>query len=52
MSDWSSFLANEQDRFLSELMEFVKIPSVSASSEFESDVVDAANWVARRITQA
>ena len=52
MSDWSSFLANEQDRFLSELMEFVKIPSVSASSEFESDVADAANWVARRITQA
>lgn len=52
MSDWSSFLANEQDRFLSELMEFVKIPSVSASSEFASDVVDAANWVAQRITQA
>ena len=43
MSNWKSFLDKEQDRFLSELIEFVKIPSVSASSEFEKDVVDAAN---------
>ena len=52
MSNWKSFLDKEQDRFLSELIEFVKIPSVSASSEFEKDVVDAANWVATRITHA
>ena len=52
MSDWSSFLNKEQNRFLSELIEFVKIPSVSASSDFEKDVSDAAKWVATRIARA
>ena len=52
MASWKHFLEKEQDRFLSELIEFVKIPSVSASPEFIDDVKDAADWVAKRIIKA
>ncbi|MFL2810911.1 MAG: dipeptidase [Paracoccaceae bacterium] len=52
MTNWKHFLDEEQDRFLSELIEFVKIPSVSASPDFIDDVKDAADWVAKRIIKA
>ena len=52
MTNWKHFLDEEQDRFLSELIEFVKIPSVSAAPDFIDDVKDAADWVAKRIIKA
>ena len=52
MTNWKHFLDEEQDRFLSELIEFVKIPSISASPDYIDDVKDAADWVAKRIIKA
>lgn len=47
-----TYLDREQDRFIAELMDFVRIPSVSAKPENIPDVQAAAHWVARRLTQA
>lgn len=44
MMDWSSYLDQEQSRFIDELTEFVRIPSVSAKPENTSDVYRAAEW--------
>lgn len=50
--DWQAYLDREQDRFVRELMAFVRIPSVSAKPENHADVVRAAEWVAARLTKA
>ncbi len=50
--DWSSYLDAEQPRFIDELMEFVRIPSVSAKSENAGDIRRAADWVASRLLSA
>lgn len=49
---WKEYLDREQDRFVSELIELVRIPSVSAKPENAPDVQRAAEWVARRLTAA
>ena len=49
MTDWLEFLDANQTRFENELLEFVKIPSVSASSEYIKDVEEAASWVSKRL---
>jgi acetylornithine deacetylase/succinyl-diaminopimelate desuccinylase-like protein len=49
---WQAYLDREQDRFVAELMEFVRIPSVSAKPENIPDVKHAADWVARRLVLA
>ena len=38
MTEWLEFLDANQNRFEDELMEFVRIPSVSASSDYSKDV--------------
>ena len=49
---WQDYLDREQDRFVEELADFVRIPSVSAKPEHEDDVRAAADWVATRMTAA
>ena len=49
---WQDYLDREQTRFVEELLEFVRIPSVSAKPENAGDVQLAAEWVAARITRA
>jgi len=49
---WKEYLDREQERFVSELIEFVGIPSVSAKPENAPDVQRAAEWVARRLKAA
>jgi len=49
---WQTYLADNQPRFVDELLEFVAIPSVSASEDYTADVARAADWVAARITAA
>ncbi|PKP69087.1 MAG: dipeptidase [Alphaproteobacteria bacterium HGW-Alphaproteobacteria-4] len=49
---WQTYLDREQDRFVQELIEFVRIPSVSAKPENVADVRRAAEWVAARLTAA
>ena len=49
---WQQYLDAEQARFVQELLEFVRIPSVSAKPENLPDVARAAAWVAARLTAA
>jgi len=44
--DALAYIAAEQDRFLEQLKELLRIPSVSALSERHADVARAAEWVA------
>ena len=49
MSDWESYLKNNSEKFVSELIEFVNIPSVSADLSYKEDVRKAGMWVANRL---
>ncbi len=50
--DWQTYLNENQSRFESELLDFVRIPSVSASDAHTADVQRAAEWVAERLATA
>ena len=52
MMKWSDYLDANQSRFVEELLEFVRIPSVSASEDHVEDVVTAGNWVVQRLISA
>ena len=52
MSNWNNYLEDNKERFLGELMEFLKIPSISALPESAEDVQKAAEWLATRMTRA
>jgi acetylornithine deacetylase/succinyl-diaminopimelate desuccinylase-like protein len=52
MADWRTYLADNRDRFLDELMDFLRIPSVSSLPAHAEDVQRAAQWVARRLDSA
>ena len=49
---WQDYLTANRDRFIQELVEFVKIPSISALSEHVEDMNDAGQWLAKRLKQA
>jgi acetylornithine deacetylase/succinyl-diaminopimelate desuccinylase-like protein len=46
MNDILSFVGANRDRYLSELKEFLRIPSISTNRENRSDVKRCAQWVA------
>jgi acetylornithine deacetylase/succinyl-diaminopimelate desuccinylase-like protein len=41
----NTFINNNKERFLNELFEFLRIPSVSADPKFKGDVAAAAAWI-------
>ena len=49
---WSDYLDAHQARFVDELLDFVRIPSVSAIDAHKADVVHAGEWVVRRLIAA
>jgi acetylornithine deacetylase/succinyl-diaminopimelate desuccinylase-like protein len=49
---WNALLERERPRFLAELVDFLRIPSVSALPQHRHDVETAASWVARRLRAA
>jgi acetylornithine deacetylase/succinyl-diaminopimelate desuccinylase-like protein len=49
---WQEYLADNQQRFVDELLEFLRIPSVSTDSAYAGDVRNAAQWIAVRMEQA
>ncbi|MEY8839788.1 dipeptidase, partial [Cribrihabitans sp. XS_ASV171] len=49
---WQDYLDTNKDRFEQELLDFVRIPSVSARPEHMPDVERAADWVAERLRAA
>ena len=52
MENTQSYISTNQARFLEELMDWLKIPSVSADSAFANDVKRAAEFVAHKIKAA
>ena len=49
---WANYLKENEARFVGELLDFVRIPSVSASAEHVADVVTAGEWVVQRLKNA
>ena len=49
---WEGFLDANQPRYLAELVELLRIPSVSAAGVHVGDVRRAAEWVSHRATKA
>ncbi|GAB4122093.1 MAG: dipeptidase [Roseiflexaceae bacterium] len=52
MASWKSYLDQQQARFTTELLEFLRIPSISALPEAAADVRRAGQWVAARLQAA
>jgi acetylornithine deacetylase/succinyl-diaminopimelate desuccinylase-like protein len=52
MQSTQDFIAAQKDRFLAELLELLRIPSVSADPAYAGDVRKAAEWVAANLRQA
>jgi acetylornithine deacetylase/succinyl-diaminopimelate desuccinylase-like protein len=49
---WKDYQQKNKDRFLNELLELLRIPSVSARSEHKADMVKCAEAVKKRILEA
>ena len=52
MSTWQTYLDDNASRYLDELLDFLRIPSISALPEHIPDVQRAAEWVAARMRAA
>src|SRR6476646_7539339 len=48
----AQYLADNQTRFLNELMDWLRIPSVSADPKFHADVLRAADYLKARLEEA
>src|SRR5690242_1545276 len=49
---WQPWLPEHRDQYQDELLDFLRIPSVSALPAHAADVERAARWVAGRLSQA
>ncbi len=52
MQDLTDFIKDHQERFINELIELLKIPSISADSAFGHDVIRAAEVIKNALGQA
>lgn len=52
MGNVNSYIASNKERFLEELLELLRIPSVSADSKFQSDVRNAADYIQAKLVAA
>ena len=44
MAGWKAYLTDNTSRYLNELFEFLRIPSISSLPEHAADVKRAAEW--------
>ncbi len=51
-SNWQEYLKANEKAYVNDLVEFLKIPSISSLEENQNDVMDAADWVAERLLRA
>jgi acetylornithine deacetylase/succinyl-diaminopimelate desuccinylase-like protein len=49
---WQNDLITHEDTYIGQLMEFLRIPSISSLPENKKDVRRAAEWVAGRLETA
>jgi len=52
VNTWQTYLKEHESRFVDELLELIRIPSVSALPEHAGDMQRAAEWVAARLRAA
>ena len=52
MSEINQFINSNRDRFLNELLDLLRIPSVSADSKYKDDVRSAASFVQQKLLAA
>src|SRR3954469_4239205 len=52
MNIWKDYQEKNKDRFLEELLELLRIPSVSAKSEHKADMVKCAEAVKQKLLEA
>ena len=52
MSEVKSYIDSNQQRFLNELLDFLRIPSVSADSKFKEDVLKGASFLETALKNA
>ncbi len=52
MQNITSYIQTHKNTFLNELIDILKIPSVSADSNYKDDVFKTANLIAKRLEQA
>ncbi len=52
MGNVNQFIESNKDRFLEELLELLRIPSVSADSKFQNDVRKAADFIQAKLISA
>ncbi len=52
MESWQTYLNENQEHFIDDLLAFLRIPSISALPEHADDVQRAADWVAERLRAA
>ena len=52
MQVWKDYQEKNKDRFLNELLELLRIPSVSAKSEHKADMLACAEAIKQRLLQA
>jgi len=52
MSATNDYIESNKDRFLNELLDLLRIPSVSADSKFKGDVRKAANFIKEKLVSA
>ena len=52
MSAWETYLREHHTQYIDELMDFLRIPSVSSLPEHADDIQRAAVWVAARMERA
>lgn len=52
MSTIQQYIDTHKDRFIHELIEFLRIPSVSADSSYSAEVARAAEWVGQALKEA
>jgi acetylornithine deacetylase/succinyl-diaminopimelate desuccinylase-like protein len=52
MKDVTSYIENHKNRFIDELIELLKIPSVSADSAYHQDVLNTADFVKKSLEKA
>ena len=52
MSNIKDYIEKHKDRFIDELIELLKIPSISADPSYGKDVLNCANAVAKSIKHA
>ncbi|MEY2636544.1 MAG: hypothetical protein RLZZ197_1020, partial [Bacteroidota bacterium] len=52
MQSTHEFIASQKDRFLAELLDLLRIPSISADPAYAGDVRKAAEWIAENLRNA